>query len=101
MGRKFEIEYLPIAQQDLMDILDYIKQDNPGAASKFIDTIDAAIAKLANFPLMGPVPNDPRLQSLGYRVLVSGDYLVFYVVKAETVQVRRVVHGKRRYGFLL
>jgi toxin ParE1/3/4 len=101
MARQSEIVYLPAAGQDLLDILDYIRQDNPAAALKFIDAIDAAIAKLADFPLMGPIPNDPRLQGLGYRVLVSGDYLIFYVVKAETVQVRRVVHGKRRYGFLL
>jgi len=34
-------------------------------------------------------------------VLVVGDYLVFYVVVRRKVQIRRVLHGARRYDFLL
>jgi len=30
---------------------------------------------------------------------VAGDYLVFYVVIRRTVQIRRVIHGARRYDF--
>ena len=45
------------------------------------------------------VPKDNA--KYAFRVLVCGDYLVFYVVKEAFIQVRRVVHGKRKYGFLL
>ena len=40
-----------------------------------------------------------RLQSLIelYRI---GDYLVFYVIKSKIVQIRRIIHGARNYGFL-
>ena len=34
-------------------------------------------------------------------MLVVDDYLVFYVITGRTVQVRRVIHGARRYEFLL
>lgn len=29
MSKKYKIEYLPIAKEELIDILDYIKKDNP------------------------------------------------------------------------
>lgn len=100
-SNKYQIEYLLIAQQDLMDILEYIRIDNPDAALKLLDQIDETISKLSDFPQMGHVPEDLHLQRLGYRMLVISNYLVFYVIKNETVEIRRILHGKRKYSFLL
>lgn len=99
--RKYEIRYLPSAQEDLFEILDYIKVDNPNAAIEFIKQIESEISKLASFPRMGVIPNDSQLQTSGYRMLVIDNYLVFYVVLNNVVEIRRVIHGKRRYSFLL
>jgi len=33
--------------------------------------------------------------------LVIGNYLVFYVIKGKTVEIRRILHGQRRYDFLI
>ena len=101
MAKKYRIEYLPIAEEDLMDIFDYIKEDNPSAASDFVDKVDKNISKLSEFPLMGPAPNDDRLRRMGYRMLVIDNYLVFYVLIDDIVEIRRVVHGSRKYSFLL
>jgi plasmid stabilization system protein ParE len=101
VSRPHRIRYLPAAEQDLLDILDYIARDNPGAARAFVDRVEHAIGRLARFPRSGRIPGDPRLRRGGYRLLVVGDYLVFYVVIRRTVQVRRVIHGARRYEFLL
>jgi plasmid stabilization system protein ParE len=97
----YEIRYLPVAEKDLLGILDYIARDDPEAARGFVDRIEAGIGNLAHFPKAGRRPRDARLQRLGYRVLVLDEYLVFYVVIGRTVQVRRVIHGSRRYDFLL
>lgn len=101
MNKKYRIEYLPIAQKDLEEILDYIQTDNPGVALKLLDQIDKAVSQLADFPLMGIVPKDFRLQYLNYRMLVVESYLVFYVVKDDTVEIQRILHGKRKYSFLI
>ena len=101
MKKKHKIKYLPIAQQDLIDIFDYIREDNPSAAKKFIDKINKSISKLETFPQLGVVPKDDRLELLGYRMLVIDNYLVFYVVKGNIVEIRRVIHGSRRYSFLV
>jgi len=50
---------------------------------------------------MGVVPKDDRLKRLGYRLLIIENYLVFYVIKFETIQIRRIIHGARQYGFLM
>ncbi len=101
MKNKYEIEYLPSAQKDIIDIVDYIKLDNPSAALNFVDKLDDSISKLADFPLIGIVPKDSRLQLLNYRMLIVDNYLVIYVLKDNTVEIRRVIHGKRKYDFLL
>ena len=94
MDKRFLIEYLPIAENDLTEILEYIQIDNPTVALIFIDEIDRAISKLAFFPFIGPVPKDPRLIHLNYRMLVVGSYIVFYVVLEDVVEIRRMLHAK-------
>ena len=97
----FEVRYLPTAEKDLNEIFDYILKDNPGAAVALLDKFDNTITQLSYHPEMGVVPRDEHLVRLGYRMLVIQRYLVFYVIKKRTVQIRRVIHGARRYAFLL
>ncbi|MBC2711080.1 MAG: type II toxin-antitoxin system RelE/ParE family toxin [Desulfosarcina sp.] len=101
MIRPYQIRYLPAAEDDLDDIFGYILKDNPTAAAGLLDTFDRTISQLALNPELGVVPKDERLKRLGYRMLIVGKYLVFYVVKSGVVQIRRVIHGARRYDFLL
>jgi addiction module RelE/StbE family toxin len=97
MKKKHKIRYLPIAQQDLIEIFDYIREDNPSAAATFIEKIDKSISKLESFPQLGVVPKDDRLEFLAYRMLVIDNYLVFYVIIGDIIEVRR----SRKYSFLL
>ncbi len=101
MKKKSEVRYLPAAQHDLIRILNYIKQDNPTAALKLIAEINEVISKLEDFPNMGVTPKDLHLKSLTYKMLVIDNYLVFYVVKDQIIEIRRIIHGKRKYSFLL
>jgi toxin ParE1/3/4 len=95
------IRSLSTAQRDLIEIFDYIRKDRSGAASGLMDKFDKSIANLAANPELGVIPKDERLKRLGYRVLVVDKYLIFYVLKPKTVQIRRVIHGAMKYNFLL
>ena len=97
----YKIRYLRTAQNDLDDIFTYISNDNPSAAMALLDNADQTIAQLATNPYLGRVPKDYRLKRMGYHMLVIQRYIVFYVIKEEVVQVRRIIHGVRRYAFLL
>ena len=98
---KHRIEYLPIAVADLDDIFIFVADNSPQAALELIDRIDASIVGLESFPEMGLLAKSPRLARKGYRALIVDDYLVFYVVIDDVVEIRRIVSGKRNYAHLL
>ena len=101
MEKKYRIEYLPIAEQDITEIVEYIMLDDPTTALSMLNKFDEAISILEYFPFSGSTPNDIRLQALNYRMLMVESYIVFYVVLDKTIEVRRILHGKRKYNFLL
>jgi toxin ParE1/3/4 len=101
MRRPYSLRYFKTAERDLLNILEYIKRDKPQAAHDFINKTDAKISLLMNNPKLGIIPKDERLQKLGYRILIIDNYLVFYNIRGKTIQIRRVLHGARRYQFLL
>lgn len=101
MEKKFLIDYLPIAEQDITEIVEYIRNDDLSLALSMLNRMDEAINNLSMFPFSGVVPDDVRLQSLNYRILIVDNYLVFYVVMEDIIEIRRVFHGKRKYDFLL
>ncbi|MCP5102821.1 MAG: type II toxin-antitoxin system RelE/ParE family toxin [bacterium] len=100
MNAPYEIRYLKTAECDLYGIFDYISQDNPSAAANLLEKIDNSISLLSSNPYLGVIPKDTRLRDKGYRMLIVEKYLVFYIVKDKTVQVRRIIHSARRYDFL-
>jgi len=101
MPTKYKIEYLPIAQSDLNEIFDYIQIDAPESAMDVLNEFDSKITLLSSFPQMGTIPKDERLMRLGYRMLVIRNYVVFYVITEDVIEIRRVIHGNRNYSFLL
>ena len=48
-----------------------------------------------------PRPRDLALVAKGYRYLIVKKYLVFYVVESDTVQIRRILYGRRDYQSML
>ena len=98
--KKFTVTYLQTAQKDLLDIFEYIAKDKPGMAKAYLQKLDQTILLLEKNPQMGTLPKDDHLKKKGYRILIFEAYLIFYVVKKSSIQIRRVVHGARQYHFL-
>lgn len=95
MLNKISLTYLPIAQDDLTAIVDWIAKDNPARALNFVEALAKRIGHLESHPLMGRIPRHEKLKRLGYRVLILEDYLVFYVVQNKKTEIHRVLHGSR------
>lgn len=87
------------AEHDLEQIADYIAKDNPRRALSFIIELRGKCESLsetaASFPLM------PRYERYGIRRRIHGNYLVFYRVTADQVQIIHIMHGARDYAALL
>ncbi len=98
---KRSVRLLRRAQNDLIEIHDYVHRDRPNAADRRIAKLLDTIESLEQLADRGVVPRDERLRSLGYRVLIEGEYLVFYKTLRTQVRIYRVVHGRRRYRHLV
>ncbi len=98
---KYKVLIFPTAKRDLREIIDYINEQSFMEGTKLYDEIVERVASLAELPFRYPLLKNPVLREKGYRALVVHSYLVFYVVKDDEVQVRRILHGKRQYEFLL
>ena len=101
MPSQYLIRYLPIAQEDLSSIFDWIAQDSPKRALSFVDKIDRRIGALAQSPYLGRIPRHARLKEYGYRVLILDSYLVFYKFRNQTIEIHRVVHASRNLDHLI
>ena len=98
---KKTVRILRKAQQDIIEIRDYVALDDPRASIRLIDKLLARIEDLAEFPEIGAVPRDKNLRARGYRFLLERDYLIFYKVFKRQIRVYRVIHGRRKYRHLL
>ena len=97
----YKVKIYPDARQDLSDIVDYLNTLSQEAALKYYDLLTEEILSLREMPERCPRPRDLALAAKGYRYLIVGNYLVFYVVSGDTVQIRRILYGRRDYKLLL
>lgn len=98
---RYELKIFPLAEQDLKDITDYLNDLSPQAALKIYDEIIDNIASLEQIPMRCPLVKNTVLRAREYRMLMVHNFVVFYVVSGKTVQIRRILYGRRHYEFLL
>ena len=81
------------ARKDLLAIVAYFSQDNPDAAEKLADEIEAKAKQL---------PQHPNLYKPGRlkgtrEMVVRPNYIVVYAVEASAISVLRVLHAAQQY----
>ncbi len=82
----------PKAEQDLDDIFNWIADQSPANADRYIARIISTIRHVAEMPQMGTL----RLPShLNIRSFPVGNHLVFYQLIDAGIEVIRVIHGAR------
>ena len=103
MSSNLKLKFTPESKADLFEIFEYITKNlsAPSAAESMIERIESACNRLTLFPFSGVIPRDATLAKKGYRMLVVGNFLVFYTADEQTVQIMRVVYGRRNYQSLL
>jgi addiction module RelE/StbE family toxin len=99
--KKFQVNLLPQAEEDLQEIVDFIAEERPTVANKMLDKFLQSFSQLALNQETGRKARDKRLYLLGYRYLVVSTYLVFYRIQLKRVFVYRILHGARNYTEIL
>ena len=88
----------PQAERDIEECFVYIAEDNLDAGVVFLVAVEDSLEQLARFPLLGKTRTFQNKQFQNIRMWkVKGyeNYLVFYVVSEDTIQVIRVLHSSR------
>jgi plasmid stabilization system protein ParE len=82
----------PRARRDLGEAWEYLSERSPSAADRLIKKFGKAVKMHASFPESGR----PREEfGKGVRSFVVYPYVVFYRAVGETIEVARVLHGRR------
>lgn len=73
-------EWTRAARADLVGIVDYIADvlRSPGAASSFLDDLEACVSAIEANPFAFEAARDPLLRERGYRKVPLGNYVVLY-----------------------
>jgi len=98
---KYTVRLLRAAEDDFNDMITYIAAENRTAAEMMATKIERNLSRLSFYPYRGEVPKDKELKHLGYRFLVTGNYLIFYTIEERTILIHRIVYGARDYLNLL
>lgn len=86
------VRVTPLASSDLGEIEEYISQDNPEAALKLVQEIRSKCEMLGNHPEAGDKRNRLRPGLRGFPV---HNYIIFYRIIDDQVEVLRILHGAR------
>ena len=85
------ILFTPSARLEFLETIEYIRRDNPAAASDFRGKAEKSLSRLKKFPESGRLL--PEFPDLPFREVVVPPYRFFYRVKDETVWIVAVWHG--------
>ena len=87
------------AEADLQSIGDWIATDNPKRALTFVQELRRRCETLIDAPRSYPLV--PEFKHLGIRRRVYREYLIFYRITGDTIEVVHVLHGARDYESIL
>ncbi len=101
----YKLEYLPIARQDMVDIVRYISRElcNPMAAERLALEVIEAGDSIPEFPYANPAYTPIRPLKHEYRKRLVQNYIMFYWVDEgkKLATVARVIYAKRDFARLL
>jgi plasmid stabilization system protein ParE len=88
-----KIIWSPLAIDRVAEIAQYIAQDSPDSAQKWVESIFKAVESLEQFPKSGRVV--PEIMQDDFREIIHGNYRIIYRLYSKNVSILTVRHGKQ------
>ncbi len=84
------------AKSDLVDIVEFIAEDNLPAAKKWVVSVKSYINRLENFPQLGRVV--PEFSDESIREIIKGKYRIVYKIdeKNKVIIILTIHHSKQK-----
>ena len=97
MNKRYTLRFLPLFEEDLNEIVDYIANQlqNPSAANNLVNDLEAAIMnRLPNAESFAPFRTAVKHPYPYYHIQVR-NFSFFYVVIDDVMEVRRILYSRR------
>jgi len=98
-----DIKYLPSFYQELDAIVEYISVtlEAPKAALNLLNELDTSISELLKNPNAHRLYRPIKPIETKYRILTVKNYLVFYIVLENYIEIHRIIYKKRNLSQLI
>ena len=96
-SKSYQLRYLPIFEQDLISSVNYVINilKNEDAALRLIDDVEAAILERLKNPVSFEPYHSAKERDYPYYRIYVGNYVIYYVVIDDVMEVRRLIYGAR------
>lgn len=96
-GKRYKLSILPLFEDDLNEIVDYItiRLKNPIAAQNLVDEVERAIYDRLTCAEAFQQYHSVREREYPYYCIQVKNFSIFYVVIGDTMEVRRILYGRR------
>ena len=88
-----KIAWSPLAVERASEIVDYIAQDKPLAADRWIHAVFSKVEQLKANPEIGRIV--PEINERQFRELIYGNYRIIYHIEAKQISILTIRHGKQ------
>jgi plasmid stabilization system protein ParE len=93
--KRWLLEFTTTADRDLHALHDFIRQERPAAASRWLREVKRKVELLKTTPLaFEAIPETPEL-ALPLRHILHGNYRIIYLVGEDRVSIIRIIHAAR------
>jgi toxin ParE1/3/4 len=90
------------AEDDLIEILDYLSSKDPEYSLKLLKIIENRVAELKRFPERGRIVPELEAQNIiQYRELIEGNYRIIFAIEDKTVIIHTIIDGRRDFEELI
>lgn len=88
-----KIIWSPLAIDRASEIAEYIAQDKPSAAEKWINMVFSKVEQLKSSSEIGRVV--PEIRNDQFRELIYGNYRIIYRIEKKQISILTIRHGKQ------
>ena len=88
-----KIIWSPLAIDRASEIAEYIAQEKPSAAEKWINTVFSKVQQLKSSPDIGRVV--PEIRNDRFREMIYGNYRIIYRIEKTQISILTIRHGKQ------
>ena len=97
-SKKYTVYWTKIAQDDLIEIIEYISLDNLNTAEEIFEKFKKQTIKLENFPERGrTVPELDFHNISNYRELIITPWRIVYRIEGQKVHILSMIDSRRNF----